>query len=133
VPRRPPQPCTQPGCDELVESGACTKHQEQRAQEAAETRQRVDRDRGSSTQRGYGRKWRAARDAFLAANPLCVACLKEGIERLAGVVDHVVPHKGDLKLFWRRSNWQALCSTCHNRKTALEDGRWGTTTTTTTR
>ncbi|WP_390622926.1 HNH endonuclease [Ralstonia syzygii] len=40
----------------------------------------------------------------------------------ATVVDHIVPHKGDQHLFWRRSNWQALCKACHDRKTAREDG-----------
>jgi len=43
----------------------------------------------------------------------------------ATVVDHIVPHKGDAVLFWKQSNWQALCRDCHNRKTAVSDGRWG--------
>jgi 5-methylcytosine-specific restriction endonuclease McrA len=32
---------------------------------------------------------------------------------------------GDPNLFWNESNWQALCRRCHNRKTAVSDGRWG--------
>jgi len=43
----------------------------------------------------------------------------------AGVVDHIVPHKGDADLFWQRTNWQPLCKPCHDRKTATEDGGWG--------
>ena len=43
----------------------------------------------------------------------------------AVVVDHIWPHKGDRALFWDRGNWQSLCKACHDRKTALEDGRWG--------
>ncbi|WP_144469068.1 HNH endonuclease signature motif containing protein, partial [Bacillus pumilus] len=35
------------------------------------------------------------------------------------------PHKGDKKLFWDSSNWQPLCASCHNRKTAKEDGGFG--------
>ncbi|WP_407496877.1 HNH endonuclease [Pseudooceanicola sp. MF1-13] len=35
-------------------------------------------------------------------------------------MDHITPHKGDRKLFWDRSNWQALCHACHSRKTARE-------------
>jgi 5-methylcytosine-specific restriction protein A len=31
-----------------------------------------------------------------------------------------------MALFWNRENWQALCWRCHSRKTAKEDGRWGT-------
>jgi len=44
---------------------------------------------------------------------------------LATVVDHITPHKGDNDLFWDRANWQSLCESCHNRKTAADDmGRW---------
>jgi 5-methylcytosine-specific restriction endonuclease McrA len=32
-------------------------------------------------------------------------------------VDHVKPHKGSATLFWNWSNWQALCTSCHSRKT----------------
>ena len=39
-------------------------------------------------------------------------------------VDHIIPHKGDRKLFWDKTNWQALCKPCHDAKTAREDGRW---------
>lgn len=31
------------------------------------------------------------------------------------------PHRGDQKLFWDESNWQALCKPCHDRKTWTED------------
>jgi 5-methylcytosine-specific restriction protein A len=66
-----------------------------------------------------------ARKLFLQINPLCVSCLKEGITRAARVVDHIIPHKGDMKLFWDRSNWQSLCIEDHNKKTATEDGGFG--------
>ena len=39
------------------------------------------------------------------------------------VVDHIVPHRGDQKLFWDKSNWQPLCKACHDRKTWREDNR----------
>ena len=55
---------------------------------------------------------------FLIENPLCVECLNMGRTEPATVVDHIVPHRGDLALFWdRRGNWQALCVDHHNRKT----------------
>jgi 5-methylcytosine-specific restriction endonuclease McrA len=39
----------------------------------------------------------------------------------ATVVDHIIPHKGDRKLFWSRANWQPLCVSCHSsRKQRLE-------------
>ena len=42
----------------------------------------------------------------------------------ATVVDHVVPHRGDQRLFWDESNWAPACKPCHDAKTARE-GRWG--------
>ncbi|WP_396127368.1 HNH endonuclease [Edaphobacter acidisoli] len=43
----------------------------------------------------------------------------------AAHTDHIIPHRGDKKLFWDRSNWQPLCATCHSVKTAEEDGGFG--------
>ena len=67
----------------------------------------------SSTPYNNG-KWRAEREAFLSANPLCADHLKRGRSVAAVVVDHIVPHRMDLKLFWDRKNWQALCKHCHD-------------------
>ena len=57
----------------------------------------------------------------LEDNPFCVKCYEEGHITLATVVDHIVPHRGDQKLFWDRSNWQPLCEHHHNVKTMTED------------
>ena len=54
---------------------------------------------------------------YRRANPLCVKCLAVGRTTLSEVTDHVIPHRGDQKLMWDVSNWQALCGPCHNRKT----------------
>lgn len=70
--------------------------------------------KGSSAKRGYGYKWQQARLVFLAANPLCVFCDREGRTTAATVVDHITPHKGDMTLFWDRANWQPLCKPCHD-------------------
>ncbi|HCE39691.1 MAG: HNH endonuclease [Alcanivorax sp.] len=79
--------------------------------------------RQSAAKRGYGKRWRAAREQFLAEHPLCVFCQRRGRVAAATVVDHIVPHRGDQKLFWSRSNWQALCAPCHNRdKQRMERG-----------
>ncbi len=86
---------------------------------------RIDQRRGSSTDRGYDSKWRKAREHFLKEHPLCVQCEVAGRVVASSVVDHIIPHKGDMKLFWNRNNWQALCKPCHDSKTAREDGRWG--------
>lgn len=85
-----------------------------------------DQRRGSSSSRGYGRRWEKARMSFLASNPLCVRCKEAGRIERATVVDHIIPHKGDETLFWDRAgNWQSLCVACHSRKTATEDGGFG--------
>jgi 5-methylcytosine-specific restriction protein A len=81
---------------------------------------RASDTRLSAAKRGYDRQWRKARETFLKGNPLCVQCLAEGDTTLASVVDHVVPHRGIHDLMWDPSNWQPLCTRCHNRKTGRE-------------
>jgi 5-methylcytosine-specific restriction protein A len=80
-------------------------------------------DRLSAAARGYGARWRKERLEYLARHPFCVFCAKKGRTVAATVVDHIRPHKGDQRLFWARSNWQALCRLCHsNTKQAIEAG-----------
>ena len=122
MPRRPLKPCAAAGCNELVRGQSyCSKH----APEPRQYSPAKERARGSSTQRGYGYKWRQARGEWLEANPLCAECKRQGRVTAAKEVDHIIPHRGDQKLFWRRSNWQSLCRPCHSRKTAREDGGFG--------
>jgi len=79
--------------------------------------------RGSASRRGYGASWRKRRDRFLKRHPLCAICLSEGRTRQATCVDHVVPvTRGGADT---PENWQALCASCHSRKTAREDGGFG--------
>lgn len=118
MPFAPLTPCAQPGCPELTDGRYCAKHMKVR-------RKQDDMRRGSSTSRGYDARWRKARKQFLKIHPTCVECERDGRFTAAIVVDHIIPHKGDMKLFWDRSNWQALCKECHDRKTVLEDGGFG--------
>lgn len=71
-------------------------------------------DKISAAQRGYDHKWRKARLVHLDENPLCVYCQRQGRVTAATVVDHKVPHRGDMNLFWDRANWQSLCGPCHS-------------------
>lgn len=73
----------------------------------------------------YGHKWRKARAAYLAANPLCVECYRVGRLTPSTEVDHIIAHKGNNDLFWSRSNWRAICKVCHNAKTGRIDGGFG--------
>lgn len=73
----------------------------------------------------YGRQWRQERAKFLQQHPLCVYCQKNGKLSFANVVDHIIPHKGDDRLFWDKSNWQPLCKHCHDSTKAKEEKQQG--------
>ena len=112
MPTKPMVPCKYPGCPALVPAGTkfCDKHKAMHPEEVR-----------SAAGRGYGAAWRKARKTFLQVHPLCEECRMQGKYVKATVVDHIVPHRGDQKLFWDRENWQALCKRCHDRKTMTED------------
>lgn len=79
---------------------------------------RFEATRPSASERGYDSKWSRERAAYLAANRTCVRCGAP-----ATVVNHVVRHRGDKKLFWSRSNWEAVCAPCHNSTIQSEERR----------
>jgi hypothetical protein len=62
----------------------------------------------------YGAKWRRLRLVFLSEHPWCAMHERRGTKVPATVVDHIVPHDGDLGLFWDQKNWQGLCKHCHD-------------------
>jgi 5-methylcytosine-specific restriction protein A len=73
-------------------------------------------------------RWKRARVVFLKENPLCKFCEQIGDVTPATVVDHITPHRGSNLLFWDRSNWQALCKSCHDsEKQRIERNGFGTT------
>jgi 5-methylcytosine-specific restriction endonuclease McrA len=77
---------------------------------------RYEANRPSARERGYTTKWDRERTAYLKAHPHCAMC-----GQAATVVDHKIPHRGDRSLFWSRSNWQPLCTSCHSsRKQRIE-------------
>ena len=62
----------------------------------------------------------------LRSNPLCAFCLKRNIYMAATTVDHIVPHKGNLKLFSDPLNLQSLCTKCHSSiKQQEENEKYG--------
>jgi 5-methylcytosine-specific restriction endonuclease McrA len=84
----------------------------------AERKARFDQARPSASARGYDRSWSRESKAFLQKNPTCARCGNP-----ANLVDHIMRHQGNQKLFWNRANWQSLCAPCHNSwKQALEKG-----------
>lgn len=114
MPKIPDHPCAHPGCPALVPRGKkyCDEHAAIHTEEQR-----------PAAARGYGAAWRGARKRYLAAHPLCVKCMKEGRCVKATDVDHIIPHRGDMKLFWNESNWQPLCHRHHSMKTRREDNR----------
>ena len=71
------------------------------------------KERGTATDRGYDKEWRAFRLAFLARYPMCC---RPGCDKRATDVDHIVQLRdGGAKLDW--NNCQALCHRHHSEKT----------------
>lgn len=118
MPVKPLKPCNKIGCPELTRERFCSKHKQDMSSQ-------YEKERGSAAARGYDGRWRKYRLSFLRRHHLCVYCQAQGIVEAATVVDHIVPHKGDSKLFWDKHNHQALCASCHSAKTAREDGGFG--------
>lgn len=119
MPTRALHACAKAGCRSLNVAGSpfCSAHQSE-----AQARQRaIDAARPTARERGYNTRWDKARKTYLARHPICVRCEAEQRTTPATVVDHREPHGGDQRKFWDTANWQALCATCHNRKTATED------------
>jgi len=105
-------PC-QPHPPHLCNCGKIVAHGARCACQIASTRarnQRADARRPSAAARGYNHEWRKARLEYLATHPLCRMCGKPST-----LVDHIIAHRGDNRLFWTRTNWQPLCTPCHNR------------------
>lgn len=70
----------------------------------------------------YGlQRWRNRAALQMKAHPLCAMCLQRGHIVAATTADHIVPHKGDYKMFWF-GKLQSLCTSDHNRsKQQLEN------------
>ena len=106
MPSSPSRPCTHSGCPHIQ---PCPVHKP----EPWVHNKPVTRMRGRQLQR--------ARDRLFNAQPLCVECLKRGIERAATQRDHVVPlAEGGTDT---DDNTQALCDQCHEIKSQREARR----------
>ena len=109
MPRRPGRPCAWRGCTALVhgKDRYCTTH-------LAQVRKEQDGERGSSTARGYGAKWRAIRDEFLKYHPYCARC---------GARATTVHHRSRKRAGGSDDdgNLEPLCTRCHNSETMQND------------
>ena len=107
MPRKPPRPCSFPGCPNLTDGQYCGEHR-------VLARRVYDRyGRDPDVRRKYGGKWKRIRDRYAAAHPLCEMCLKEGRLTPVEEVHHILPvsrggtHGSD--------NLMSLCRSCHTR------------------
>lgn len=112
MPQKAKRPCRHPGCKELTTARYCAAH--------AEFEPKYIRPQKIHAR--YDATWRKIRNRFIAKNPLCVHCLKQGKYTPAEEVDHILPlqHGGTHD----ETNLQALCKRCHSKKTALDGDRW---------
>lgn len=106
--------CAWPGCPNLAVRGGryCEEH-------AGEAWRKDSRERGTSSERGYGARWRNLRMMVLRAHPLCADPFGVHGDRpvTAREVDHIIPKRdGGPDAF---ENLQALCRECHAKKTKL--------------
>lgn len=90
-------------------------------------RRRDEKSRATAAERGYGSRWQRYREIYLQQHPACVKCQAAGraMRSQEREVDHIIPHRGDQKLFWDPDNHQTLCKPCHSEKTVTTDGGFG--------
>lgn len=108
--------CSYPGCKKYANRGCkyCEDHKKEKPTGTTSVWKYL-----------YNNKWEIERKEYLIDHCWCVECLKNNIYTLATEVDHKIPHEGNMKLFWDKSNWQALCKSCHSRKTLKENKEKG--------
>ena len=112
MPDRPLTFCRWNGCEALASGTYCPEHtaahEAKRVQEAAG----YDRGRGSTSERGYDRRWQQVRIKYLRAHPLCQDCEARGRIAPARLVHHIVPINDGGPRYDAR-NLRALCNACH--------------------
>ena len=115
MPTSPRPGCPTGGCPNILPPGKarCSDHE-------GFAPAPYERDRASSTARGYDETWKKFRLTILHRDPVCKKCERKASEE----VDHIVPlAAGGARLDPR--NAQGLCNPCHSTKTATEDGGFG--------
>lgn len=106
MPTAPLHPCPgSPSCPHRVRAGMCPQHSLQKE------RTRYNRD---TRKWYYTPRWKQLRLLVITEQNHQCPC---GHVVLEMDVDHIVRHNGDPALFWERANLQAMCKSCHSRKT----------------
>lgn len=97
------------GCPELTESTYCERHEG------------GGRRPPPQQVHAYDSRWRKLRQWWIAKQPLCRHCERDGRVTPADEVDHIVPWRGDERLLLAHWNLQSLCRPCHHRKTRSDE------------
>jgi len=113
--------CNKPGCGRTTIPGKdyCQKHIELQGQQ-----RKIFTRRGKSSKYHSlyeSLRWRKESKEFLKKYPTCFVCGKP-----AKITDHIIPHRGDVTLFYDSNNWQPMCWSCHSRKTLKENDNFHT-------
>ena len=122
MPYKPKKPCAYPGCPELTITSHdkyCSKHQKLYVQEY----DKYYRDKNAH-EFYVSKQWKNKRLNYLIEHPFCEQCQKEGRLVKAQMVDHIVPIKQGGSLL-DDNNLQALCNSCHSRKSVNEGSSFG--------
>ena len=122
MPRRALSVCTTSGCPELTTGGKC-----------ATCRSKAEKKRGSGGARGSTRRWQKFSTAYLAKHPTCECAYawcahvhEPGQCRQPSTdPDHKDGTGRNGPRAYDPANLQALCHSCHARKTAHMDGGFG--------
>lgn len=115
--------CNRPGCNEHIEitKTYCEKHGNHNNKLYEQIR--TSTEEGREYKRFYDTKeWRSLRyQVLLDAGFICEVCKRNE----ATIGDHIIPTKVRWDLRLTRSNVQAVCSECHNIKTAQDKIKYG--------
>lgn len=112
MPSAPPTICNRPSCPGKVQAGVCSVCGPKRRQRD------YDRNRGTSTERGYDYQWQQFRKRYLAANPLCLDCKETGIIAAARDIHHKQKLCDHPELKYEEENLLPLCKMHHDKRTA---------------
>jgi len=117
---RPKRPCAFPNCPALTTAkhGYCLEHKKLTDQEYSKQR--------TYHKKYYTKRWQKLRLVVLSDQPFCADPYSQHSRYVEGrapatEIDHI-DGDSDNDLM---DNLQALCKSCHSRKTALEQDRWG--------
>lgn len=111
---RPPRKCAQPGCCVFGPDQYCVAHENKNVG-------RLNKPWKYLYELAAWRK--RTRPYVLSRDPVCVDPHKIGCHAPSTVVDHIIDHNGDPKLFFDLKNLRGLCESCHNKKTMLTVSR----------